>query len=168
MQDDQFDMVMKIHNYVPFRLLRALSPHWMDPANKDMPKSIINVSSTSGLHGAMGQINYGTAKSGVVGMTKVIAAEWARYNVRANCVAYGWIDTRITRPPNECEVLIVGGREIHPGIPLGAKKWRDVSDIPLGRPGYAYEAARVMLFLASPLSSYITGTCVDCTGGRYM
>jgi 3-oxoacyl-[acyl-carrier protein] reductase len=91
-----------------------------------------------------------------------------RYNVRANAVAYGWIDTRITRPPTEYEVLTVNGEQIKPGIPLSAKKWRDVSDIPLGRPGTAEEAARVLLFLASPLSSYITGTCIECTGGRFM
>lgn len=63
---------------------------------------------------------------------------------------------------------MVGGCEIHQCIPLAAKKWRDVSDIPLGRLGYTHEAARVMLLLASPLSSYVTGTCVECTGGRFM
>ncbi len=91
-----------------------------------------------------------------------------RYNVRANAVAYGWIDTRITRPPTESEAISLGGQSIRLGIPENAKKWRDVSDIPLGRPGSADEAARVMLFLASPLSSYVTGTCIECTGGRFM
>lgn len=91
-----------------------------------------------------------------------------RYNVRANAVAYGWIDTRITRPPTESEVLKLDGQAIQPGIPLQAKKWRDVSDIPLARPGTAHEAAKVMLFLVSPLSSYVTGTCIECTGGRFM
>ena len=155
-----------------------------------MPKTIINVSSTSGLHGSMGQINYSTAKAGIVGLTKTVASEWSRYvkslgrdigisnkpititihryNVRANAVAYGWIDTRITRPPTQSEVLEVNGQAIRPGIPLQAKKWRDVSDIPLARPGTAHEAAKVMLFLASPLSSYVTGTCIECTGGRFM
>ncbi|CAI7584612.1 unnamed protein product [Penicillium manginii] len=168
MDDDKFDIIMKIHNYVPFRIARALSGHWMDPVNKFMPKTIINVSSTSGLHGSMGQINYATAKAGVLGLTKTIAAEWGRYNVRANAVAYGWIDTRITRPPTESEAMSLGGQAIRLGIPENAKKWRDVSDIPLGRPGSADEAARVILFLASPLSSYVTGTCIECTGGRFM
>ncbi|KAJ5560201.1 hypothetical protein N7513_002600 [Penicillium frequentans] len=168
MDDAKFDVIMKIHNYAPFRLLRALSPHWMDPSVRDMPKCIVNVSSTSGLHGAMGQINYATAKAGIVGLTKTVAAEWGRYNVRANAVAYGWIDTRITQPPTESKVLSLDGQEIKVGIPMNAKKWRDVSDIPLSRPGTADEAARVMLFLASPLSSYVSGTCVECTGGRFM
>ncbi|KAL1856806.1 hypothetical protein Plec18170_003779 [Paecilomyces lecythidis] len=168
MDEDKFDIIMKIHNYVPFRMTRALSTHWMDLAHRDMPKTIINVSSTSGLHGSMGQINYATAKAGVVGLTKTIASEWGRYNARANAVAYGWIDTRITRPPNDSEAMMLEGQSIRLGIPENAKKWRNISDIPLGRPGSAYEAARVMLFLASPLSSYITGTCIECTGGRFM
>lgn len=78
MDEDKFDIIMKIHNYVPFRMTRALSAHWMDPVNRDMPKTVINVSSTSGLHGSMGQINYATAKAGVVGLTKTIASEWGR------------------------------------------------------------------------------------------
>lgn len=82
MDDEKFDLVMKIHNYVPFRMVRALSTHWMDPANRGMPKVVVNVSSTSGLHGQMGQINYSTAKMGVVGLTKTVASEWARYVVQ--------------------------------------------------------------------------------------
>lgn len=78
MADDKFDIIMKVHNYTPFRMIRALSRHWMDPANLDMPKSIINVSSTSGLHGSMGQINYATAKAGIVGLTKTVASEWGQ------------------------------------------------------------------------------------------
>lgn len=78
MDDGKFNIIMKIHNYVPFRMVRALSGHWMDPVNRPMPKVIVNVSSTSGLHGSMGQINYATAKAGVLGLTKTIAAEWGR------------------------------------------------------------------------------------------
>jgi 3-oxoacyl-[acyl-carrier protein] reductase len=65
-------------------------------------------------------------------------------------------------------VLSIGGQQIKPGIPMTAKKWRDISDIPLARPGTADEAARIMLFLASPLAAYVTGTCIECTGGRFM
>lgn len=168
MPESKFDIIMKIHNYTPYRMIKAISSHWRDPANREMPKTVINISSTSGLHGSMGQINYSTAKSGIVGLTKTVASEWGRYNVRANTVAYGWIDTRITRPPTESEAMTLDGQDIRPGIPLNAKKWRDTSDIPLGRPGTVDEAARVMLFLASPLSSYVTGTCIECTGGRFM
>ena len=79
MDDEKFDIIMKIHNYVPFRMVRALSAHWMDPATRGMPKVVVNVSSTSGLHGQMGQINYSTAKMGILGLTKTVASEWARY-----------------------------------------------------------------------------------------
>ena len=79
MDDEKWDIILKIHNYVPFRMVRALSAHWMDPANREMPKTVVNISSTSGLHGQMGQINYSTAKMGVVGLTKTVASEWARY-----------------------------------------------------------------------------------------
>lgn len=79
MSDEKWDIIMKIHNYVPFRMIRALSAHWMSPSVAEMPKTVINVSSTSGLHGQMGQINYATAKAGIVGLTKSVAAEWARY-----------------------------------------------------------------------------------------
>jgi len=168
MSEEKFDIIMKIHNYTPYRMIKALSSHWMDPTNRDMPKTIINISSTSGIHGAMGQINYATAKAGIIGMTKTVAAEWARHNVRCNAVAYGWIDTRITKPPEGNEKIVLGGKVITLGIPLSAKKWRDTSDIALGRPGTVEDAAGVMLFLASPLSAYVTGTCIECTGGRYM
>lgn len=84
MSDEKWDIIMKIHNYVPFRMVRALSAHWMDPRTTDMPKTVINVSSTSGLHGQMGQINYATAKSGILGFTKTVASEWARYVVRCS------------------------------------------------------------------------------------
>ncbi|CAI7654789.1 unnamed protein product [Penicillium crustosum] len=167
MSDEKWDMIMKIHNYVPFRMIRALSAHWMDPQTADMLKTVINVSSTSGLHGQMGQINYSTAKSGILGLTKTVAAEWARYNVRCNAVAYGWMDTRLTKPPSE-EKVMLAGQNIVTGIPANARKFRDTSDIPLGRPGTVDDAANVMLFLASPMSSYVTATCIECTGGRYM
>ena len=78
MDQAKFDVIMKIHNYVPFRLIQSLAEHWMSPGNRDMPKSIVNISSTSGLHGAMGQINYSTAKAGINGMTKTVATEWGR------------------------------------------------------------------------------------------
>lgn len=57
MDDKVFETIMKIHNTVPFRMTKALSSSWMNPENKNMPKAIINVSSTSGLHGSMGQVS---------------------------------------------------------------------------------------------------------------
>jgi 3-oxoacyl-[acyl-carrier protein] reductase len=76
----------------------------------------------------------------------------------------------MTRPPEEVgETFTSGGQEIRAGIPRTFKKWRDSSDILVqGRPGTGKEAAGVILFLACPLSSYMTGACVECTGGRYL
>ena len=90
-----------------------------------------------------------------------------RYGVRCNAAAYGWMDTRLTRPPGE-ESVAAGGKQIVTGISESAKKFRDTSEIPLGRCGTVDDAAGVMLFLASPLSSYVTGICVECDGGRFM
>lgn len=93
---------------------------------------------------------------------------WRRYNVRCNAVAYGWMDTRLTKPPTGEDKVVIDGKDIATGIPASARKFRDTSDIPLGRPGTVDDAANVMLFLASPMSSYVTATCIECTGGRYM
>lgn len=78
------------------------------------------------------------------------------------------MDTRLTKPPTGEEKVLLAGQNIITGIPANARKFRDTSDIPLGRPGTVDDAANVMLFLASPMSSYVTATCIECTGGRYM
>lgn len=84
MSEQKFDVIMKIHNYVPFRMLKALSTHWRDPTFRSIPKSVINISSVSGLHGSIGQVNYATAKAGINGLTKAIAKEWSKYVI---CIA---------------------------------------------------------------------------------
>lgn len=64
--------------------------------------------------------------------------------------------------------MTTGGKQIVTGISASAKKFRDTSEIPLGRCGTVHDAAGVLLFLASPLSSYVTATCIECDGGRFM
>lgn len=78
------------------------------------------------------------------------------------------MDTRLTRPPTGEDTVTTGGKKIVTGIPASAKQFRDTSEIPLGRAGTVDDAAGVMLFLASPMSAYVTATCIECTGGRYM
>jgi len=112
--------------------------------------SIINMSSISGKVGFFGQTNYSAAKAGVVGLTKAAAKEGARHGVRVNAVQPGLIESPMTAVLSE-EIL--------------AQK---VSEIPLGRPGTPDEVAGVVLFLASSLSSYVTGAVIEVTGGRYM
>lgn len=74
----------------------------------------------------------------------------------------------MTRVPTGEETVSAGGKQIVMGISEKAKKFRDTSEIPLGRCGTVDDAAGVILFLASPLSSYVTATCIECDGGRFM
>ncbi|WP_274521030.1 SDR family NAD(P)-dependent oxidoreductase [Neobacillus niacini] len=90
-----------------FRLIRAASPYMRDAAKNEIDQGIvhhqkiINVSSTSGQRGNMGQVNYSSAKAGVIGLTKVVAKEWGQFNINSNAVAFSFIDTRLTRPKEE-------------------------------------------------------------------
>lgn len=119
-------------------------------AMRDQGGAIVNMSSISGKVGNFGQGNYSAAKAGVVALTKVAAREGARHGIRVNAIQPGLIRTGMTAamPPDV----------------LAAK----VAEVPLGRPGEADEVAKVALFLASDLSSYVTGTVVEVAGGRHM
>ena len=177
MSDQQFAAVLDCHVAAPFRLIRAAAPVMRDAAKSEMERdgrprdrAIVNVSSTSGLHGAIGQANYAAAKSGVTGLTKTVAKEWGPLGVRCNAVAFGMIDTRMTNAFTDEGTVAVGGEAIPQGLPKHvAAAW--TSDeflrmaVPLARKGEAEEAAAAMAFLASPLSSYITGTTLEVTGG---
>lgn len=171
MSDKQWDAMMAVHLAAPFRLVRAAAPHMRDAAKNEAaeglpvePRSIINISSTSGLHGNTGQANYAAAKAGVVGFTKTVAKEWGTFGVRCNAVAFGFIETRLTQDKALNESVEVNGEKISLGIP---SHLRDMSMmvIPLGRAGLPEEAAGGVLFLASPLSSYVTGHTLEVTGG---
>jgi 3-oxoacyl-[acyl-carrier protein] reductase len=97
MPDDTWDIIMKVHVRAPFRLIRAAAPLMRikaEPGKHPENRSIINVSSVSGLHGNVGQANYAAAKSAILGFTKTIAKEWGAFGVRANTVAFGYILTR--------------------------------------------------------------------------
>jgi 3-oxoacyl-[acyl-carrier protein] reductase len=97
MPDAAWDIILNVHVSAPFRLIRAAAPYMRikpEPGRTPENRSIINVSSTSGLHGNVGQANYAAAKSGIVGLTKSLAKEWGIFGVRANVVAFGYILTR--------------------------------------------------------------------------
>jgi 3-oxoacyl-[acyl-carrier protein] reductase len=172
MTDEQWDRVLEIHATVPFRMIRAAARHLREPAKAELDagapfsenRCIVNVSSTSGLHGNVGQANYATAKMGVVGLTKTVAKEWGRFGVRCNAVAFGFIDTRMTRPKEAGETIEVGGVEVPQGIPE-AMRGRAFTANPLGRPGTDEEAAGGILLMASPLAAYVTGHTLEVTGG---
>ncbi|KAJ3189801.1 hypothetical protein HDU85_000085 [Gaertneriomyces sp. JEL0708] len=172
MSDKQWELMLAVHNTAPFRILRAAAKYMR--VKSDEPRTVVMVSSTSGLHGNLGQANYATGKAGVLGFTKTLAKEWGAFNVRVNAVAFGMIDTRLTRAKESGEVIEVAGQKVALGIPTAKPSGSAVqkSDdklkgrlIPLGRPGTAEEAAGSVLFLCSPLSAYITGATLEVTGG---
>lgn len=164
--DKQWDLMIAVHNTAPFKIIRAAAKYLRqkDGANK----SIVNISSTSGLHGNVGQANYATAKAGIVGLTKTIAKEWGMFGVRCNTVAFGWVDTRLTRAKESGASIEVNGQKVALGIPTGNKQGsvNPFADIPLGRAGNADEVAGSVMALCTPLTSYVTGHTLEVTGGR--
>jgi len=171
MTDKQWDTMLLVHNTAPFRIIRAAAPYMRDEAKKEMdrngvaqPRSIVNVSSTSGLHGNIGQANYATAKMGILGLTKTVAKEFGMFGIRCNSIAFGLIETRLTQAKEQGQSIQVGDAKVALGVPGGQREGREVF-IPLRRTGQPSEAAASVLFLASPLSSYVTGHCLEVTGG---
>lgn len=171
MTDEQWSTILAMHATVPFKLTREAAPYFR--VKDGEPRNIVNISSTSGLHGNAGQLNYAVAKAGVVGLTKTIAKEWGpAFGVRANTVAFGFIETRLTAAKEAGAFVEVGGQKVALGIPEKQKKAAPGAvphaDIPLRRPGTATEAASAVLAVASPLGSYISGQTISVTGGRNM
>ncbi|EMC92833.1 hypothetical protein BAUCODRAFT_263307 [Baudoinia panamericana UAMH 10762] len=171
--DKQWDTILALHNTAPFKLIRAAAPYFR--VKDGEPRNIVNISSTSGLHGNAGQANYALAKAGVVGLTKTIAKEWGpQFGVRANTIAFGFILTRLTAAKEEgAFVTTPDGEKVALGIPGAQKAAREsgaaaFKDIPLGRAGTATEAASSILAVVSPLFSYVSGQTISVTGGRNM
>jgi 3-oxoacyl-[acyl-carrier protein] reductase len=171
MTDEQWDAMLAVHLTAPFRLVRAAAPFIRETAKTEQardgrarPRKLIFVSSISGTRGNFGQANYAAAKAGVVGLAKAMAKEWGAFNVQANAVAFGFIDTRLTAPKEQGERMERGGRQIALGIPAQMREMTKLL-IPLGRPGTPEEAAGPILFLASPLADYVSGQVLEVTGG---
>lgn len=170
MTDNQWQRILDVHATAPFRLVRSAATYLREPAKRELeagepfsePRCIVNVSSTSGLHGKVGQINYATAKMGLIGFTKTVAKEWGRFGIRCNAVAFGFIDTRLTQPKEEGTTMQVGEEPVALGIP---EALRQFDDIPLGRPGTPEEAAAGIVLMASPWAAYVTGHTLEVTGG---
>jgi 3-oxoacyl-[acyl-carrier protein] reductase len=173
MSDAQWYAMIDVHLTGPFRILRAASLYWRDWAKaeieggKRVMRKVVNVSSTSGVAGNAGQVNYAAGKMGIVGVTKTLAREWGRLNINVNAVAYGFIETRLTAAKDQSVKEEVDGQRVELGIPEEIRR-RAQAMIPLGRAGSPAEAAGPVLFLASPLADYVTGHVVLVTGGSYM
>lgn len=173
MTDEQWDKILDLHLKAPFQIIRAAKPYFCDAAREEIEKGknvsrkIINVSSLAGVGGNVGQANYSAAKAGIIGLTKAISKEWARYNVQSNCVAFGFIDTRLTQEKEKGITVDTSSEKIAVGVP---KAQRDIfiKMIPMGRPGTPEEAAGAILFFASPLSDYVSGQVLVVGGGFNM
>ncbi|MDE1675261.1 SDR family NAD(P)-dependent oxidoreductase [Nocardia gipuzkoensis] len=171
MTDEQWDTVLDVHLGAPFRILRAAQPvigaraKAEAAAGRPISRKVVNISSVAGLSGNAGQANYSAAKSGVVGLTKTLAKEWGRYNVTVNCVAFGFIKTRLTAATADSDTTIdIEGRQVKVGVNpkiLAAAE----AMIPLGRAGTPAEAAGAVYLLCSPESDYVSGQVLVCGGG---
>ena len=146
MTEEQFDEVISVHlkgTWNGTRLAAAIM-------RENKRGAIINMSSISGKVGMVGQTNYSAAKAGIVGMTKAAAKELAYLGVRVNAIAPGLIRSAMTEA-------------------MPQRIWDSkVAEVPMGRAGEPSEVASVALFLASDLSSYMTGTVMEITGGRHL
>jgi len=125
-----------------FNYTRALMRHLIRRGG-----NVVNITSVSGITGMSGQTNYSASKAGVIGFTKALAREVARFGVRVNAVAPGFIDTDMTA-----------------SIDDNARK-KLYAQIPLGKPGTAKQVARAVLYLSSEDASYITGQILTMDGG---
>ena len=143
MSEQQWDAVINVNLKSVFNFTKAVQRIMI----KNMGGSIINMSSVVGVGGNAGQANYSASKAGMIGFTKSIAMELGSRNVRCNALAPGFIITEMTNKLSE-EVK---------------KAWEE--KIPLKRGGTTEEVAKVALFLASDLSSYVTGQVVGVCGG---
>ena len=170
MTDEQWYAMIDVHLTAPFRILRAAQPviralsKAETEAGRRVVRKVVNISSVAGLFGNAGQANYSTAKAGIVGMTQTLAKEWGRMNVTVNCVAFGFIQTRLTASTAEATTANIEGREIKVGINPGLLAMMEQS-IPLGRGGTPEEAAGAVYLLCAPESDYVSGQTLMCTGG---
>ncbi|MGB5948749.1 MAG: SDR family NAD(P)-dependent oxidoreductase [Parvibaculum sp.] len=172
MSDEQFQAMLDVHLAAPFRILRAAAePIRVFAKNeaqqgREVFRKIVNISSVAGLGGNTGQVSYSSAKAGLVGMTKTMSKEWGRYKVNVNCVAFGFIKTRLTQPLTEAGASIdVEGRKIAVGVQPAFIDAMEKQMIPLGRAGTPEEAADGVYLFCTPESNYISGQVVIVGGG---
>jgi len=170
MTDEQWYAILDCHLTAPFRILRAAYPVIKAQAQaeaaegREVFRKVVNISSVSALNGNAGQMNYSSAKAGVIGMTRSLAREWGRFKVNVNAVAFGFIETRMTRADAHAGATVnIEGREIRVGIsPEAAKSFAQRN--PLGRPGTTEEAAGAVYLLCTPESNYITAQTIAVAG----
>jgi len=143
MTEADWDLVIKVNLKSVFNYTKAIQKIFI----KQREGSIINMASVVGVNGNAGQSNYSASKAGIIGFTKSIAQELGSRNIRCNAIAPGFIETDMTaKLPDEVR-----------------KNW--INEIPLKRGGTALDVANVATFLASELSSYVSGQVINVCGG---
>ncbi|MBV8665819.1 MAG: SDR family oxidoreductase [Burkholderiaceae bacterium] len=174
MSDEQWYAILDVHLTAPFRILRAAQPVIREMSKAEQGRGqrvlrkIVNVSSIAGLGGNAGQVNYSSAKAGIMGMTMALAKEWGRMNVNVNCVAFGFIKTRLTEASADGDATVhIGGRDIKVGVNPDLMVLVE-RQIPLGRTGTPEDAAGAVYLLCTPESDYISGQTIVCGGGLAM
>ncbi|MFN5795628.1 MAG: 3-oxoacyl-[acyl-carrier-protein] reductase [Bacteroidota bacterium] len=143
MTEENFDEVIKVNLKSIFNITKAVQR----PMLKARKGSIINMSSVVGVKGNAGQSNYAASKAGIIGFSKSVALELGSRNIRCNSIAPGFIETEMTGALDEKTI----------------QSWRD--GIPLKRGGTTEDVANLALFLASDMSTYITGQTISVCGG---
>ena len=145
MSEENWDAVINTNLKSVFNITKAVQR----PMLKQRSGSIINMSSVVGIEGNGGQSNYAASKAGIHGFTKSVAQELGSRNIRCNAIAPGFIETEMTK-------------ELDPAV---TEAW--LGDIPMKRGGSTNEVAQAALFLASDMSSYITGQVLSVCGGMH-
>lgn len=168
--DEQWDAIQNVHLRAPFRILRALRGFLDERVAKErddgllVHRKVVNVSSVSATGGAAGQANYAAAKAGLHGLTRSLAKEWGPLAVNVNCVAFGYIETRLTQEiVGETAVMIEG-------VPRRVGLTRPMIEAikhstALGRAGTTDEAAGGIMLFCLPESDYVTGQVLEVSGG---
>ena len=171
MSDEQFQTMLDVHLIAPFRILRAAAEPIRILAKKEAEegrevfRKVVNISSMAGTNGNAGQANYSSAKAALVGLTKTLSKEWGRYKVDVNCVAYGFIDTRLTQSlDREDTKVAIDGRDFVVGVPESTRRTLPMM-VPLGRAGTPEEAAGAVYLFCIPESNYISGQVILVGGG---
>jgi len=163
MTDEDWDLVLAVNLTGTFNCIRSAAPYMRDVAKRELDehgevqrvRKVVNFYSTAAIRGNPGQANYTAAKMGNVGLTRTIAQEWGRYRICVNAVAPGFTETRLTAPKAPGAAL---------GVPEPLRQ-AALQRIPFRRFGTPEDIASVVLFLASPLSDYVTGQEINVSGG---
>jgi len=154
MSDADWELVQAVVLRGAFNCVRAVAP-WLRDRDRRAPRRVVNIASTSGIYGSPGNVNYSAAKAGVIGLTRSLAREWARFGVTVNAVAPGFVETRMTAARDEAAAL---------GIPADVRD-AIVSRIPVGRAGRPEDVAAAVAYFCSPDAGYVTGQVLEVHGG---